>query len=422
MSAATGAVSRGAALWLVLLAALLTMLNFYDRYVISMVLQDLKGAFGLSDGQLGLLAGLGFAMVYSLASLPIARYADRGRHARVLGLSALVWSVMAGACGLATGFWSLLLARFGVGLGESGGAPTTQALVAQRISLRWQGTAFAVIGLAGAFGAFAARAGGGAIAHHYGWRAVFYSGAIIGVPLALLLLLTVRDRRAGEAVDRPHMRFRDAIRTFVGRPAYLWVCLGTSVASLTIYAQSAWMPTYLMRHFGLSSEQVGLTYGTISGVAMLIGVLVGGVVNDWLNRRDTRAPVFLFIFSFGLVGPLSIALLMAPTFPAALALSVPLTVIGMLWVSPSFALIQALSGRRLGATGSALYNMTINMVGQALGPTLAGWFSDLLTPRFGAQSLRYALIIEALAFIPGVIAFAMAMRTVRQDIAAANAD
>ena len=102
MSAATGAVSRGAALWLVLLAALLTMLNFYDRYVISMVLQNLKGAFGLSDGQLGLLAGLGFAMVYSLASLPIARYADRGRHARVLGLSALVWSVMAGACGLAT--------------------------------------------------------------------------------------------------------------------------------------------------------------------------------------------------------------------------------------------------------------------------------------------------------------------------------
>jgi MFS family permease len=423
MSAASETGSRQAALWLMLLAALLTMLNYYDRYVISMVLQDLKGAFALSDGQLGLLAGLGFAMVYSLASLPIARYADRGRHARVLGFSALVWSVMTGLCGLATGFWSLLLARFGVGLGESGGAPTTQALIAQRISRRWQGTAFAVIALAGTFGAFAAHAGGGWIAHHYGWRFVFYSGAVIGVPLALLLLLTVSDRgESGAPAERPHIGFREAIRMLFGRPAFLWLCFGFSVSSLYIYAQAAWMPTYLMRQFGLSSQQVGLSYGTVSGVGMMIGVLVGGIVNDWLNRRDTRAPVFLFIASFGLVGPLAILLLSARDYATVMALAVPLTVVGMIWVSPSFAVIQALSGRRLGATGSAIFNLALNLLGQALGPTLAGWLSDLLTPRFGAESLRYALIILALAFIPGVIACMRAMRTVRQDIATANAD
>src|SRR3546814_2382870 len=75
---------------------------------------------------------------------------------------------MTGLCGLAAGFWTMLFARFGVGIGESGGAPTTHAIVAETFSDKWRASALAAIGVAGAVGTSAAFAAGGYIARV--WR------------------------------------------------------------------------------------------------------------------------------------------------------------------------------------------------------------------------------------------------------------
>ena len=410
------------AIWLLLLASLLTALNFYDRYVISIVVQDLKTTFWLSDTQIGLLSGMAFALVYSIASIPVARYADGGRHARVLGVAALIWSAMAGACGLVTGFWTLLIARFGVGLGESGGGPTTHALIARNFGPNWRGTAFGVIGLAGTTGAIVALSGGGTIAHMFGWRTVFYMGAVLGIPIALILLLTVKDvRPADGAPAQPKMRFGEAMQSLRSRRAYVWLCVGMAMAALGPYGLTAWMPAYLMRHFDLNSQQVGTTYGFTVGIATLVGTVLGGVMGDWLNRRDVRAPLWLFIASFGLAAPVQIGVFMAKDYNPALFLAVIHAVIAMIWVSPSYAFVQALAGPKLGATGSAVYNMCLNLVGQALGPFLVGFFSDALAPAHGADSLRLALIIVTCSFVPGVACFVLATRTAKEDIAAANA-
>jgi MFS family permease len=330
---------------------------------------------------------------------------------------------MTALCGAATSFGTMVLARMGVGLGESGGAPTTQALVARRFSPRWRGTAFGVIGVAGATGAIVALSGGGTIAHLYGWRTVFYAGAVTGIPIALVLLLTVRDSAGAEVEVKPAaIPFSVALRTLVNRRAYLWTCAGLAFATLGPYGLVAWMPAYLMRQFHLDSQQVGATYAVSVGIATLIGVVLGGVIGDWLNRRDSRAPLYLLIASFGITAPLQIAVLLSNDYAAVLTLVIPQTVIAMLWVSPTYALIQALSGRRLGATGAAVYAMLINLIGQGLGPSLAGWLSDMLAPSFGEQSLRYALIIEVCSCFPGVIAFLIATRTAREDIAEASRD
>lgn len=419
---ATTRSSRAAKIYLLLLLSLLTALNYYDRYVISILVEDIKHEFTLSDSQIGILSGLAFAVIYSVAAVPIARFADGGRHARVLGLSALVWSLMTGACGMATGFWTFLLARFGVGLGESGGAPTTQALIARRFSARWRGTAFGIIGLAGATGSFAALGGGGAIAHAHGWRAAFYPGAIAGIVLALVLLLTVRDERTPSGISSPAMPLGEAMRILVRRRAYVWTCGGLSLASLGAYGALAWMPAYLMREFGLNSQQVGATYSVSVGIATLVGTLVGGVIGDWLTRRDVRAPFYLLAVSFGLAAPMAMTMLLSKTYGTALALTFPQVIVSMIWVAPAYAAIQALSGRRLGATGAAVFMMFINLIGQGLGPLAVGWLSDVLVPSLGKESLRYALVIGICPYFLGVIAFLFAARTARQDIADANAD
>src|ERR1041385_3601047 len=100
--------------WYVL--AILVVMNvfaFIDRGIIGTLGQAMKDDLRLSDTQLGLLGGLGFAIFYGLFGIPIARLADRANRSVILSCAVAFWSVMTAACGLAQSFWQLLAARVG---------------------------------------------------------------------------------------------------------------------------------------------------------------------------------------------------------------------------------------------------------------------------------------------------------------------
>jgi MFS family permease len=400
---------------------LATALNLYDRNLINILIEDLKHDLSLSDAQVGVLVGPAFALVYSVASIPIARYADRGRRVLVLGASLTVWSIMTGICGFAAGFWSMLGARLGVGVGESGSAPTTQAIVAETFPPERRGTAFAFLALPGAMGMVAALAAGGVIAHRYGWRIAYVASAIPGIILALIMFLTIREPVESSLAERkPPIPFREALHRLGSSKSFVWTCGGLAIAGLGTYGGMAWYPTYLMRRFGLNSSEVGTTYSIAVGCGMLFGILLGGIVGDWLSKKDGRAPFFMLAFSFGIAGPLSIAFLLMNNYRAAVGLAFPMTLITMSYVAPTSAAIQAMSGPRYRATGAAIFLLVLNLIGQGLGPFTIGWLSDFLEPAYGKDSLRIALLTSSATCLVGVVAFLLASRTARADIRAAN--
>src|SRR5262250_3183344 len=98
-----------------LLAILLTTLafNYVDRLALGLVMQDLKSDLHLSDTQLGLLTGFGFALFYSAMGIPIARWADRGDRVTILAVTTGLWCAMVALCGAARTFGQLLLIRIG---------------------------------------------------------------------------------------------------------------------------------------------------------------------------------------------------------------------------------------------------------------------------------------------------------------------
>jgi MFS family permease len=69
------------------------------------------------------------------------------------------------------------------------------------------------------------------------------------------------------------------------------------------------------------------------------------------------------------------------------------------YLGPTFAMIQTLAPLRMRAVWAAITLLVINLIGLGIGPTLVGVISDLFEPRFGDQSLRYALLVIA-AFTP----------------------
>src|ERR1700754_4423240 len=105
-------------------------LNFLDRTIFNVLIEPIKKEFALSDTMMGLLAGFGFVLVYSLLGIPIARVADRLNRRNIVAVALAFWSAMTALCGSASSVATLTLARIGVGIGESAGTPASQSMVA----------------------------------------------------------------------------------------------------------------------------------------------------------------------------------------------------------------------------------------------------------------------------------------------------
>lgn len=418
--AAPGVSSRSAITTLTILS-LVCLLNYYDRSLINILIEPIKRDLKLSDGQLGILTGLAFGLVYSLSAVPIARLADRFGRVRVLAVSLTLWSAMTGICGLVRSYPLFVAARFGVGLGEAGGLPATHAIVSEHFSKSRRGSALAVIAVMSGLGIAAGSALGGWVASRWGWRHAFFVGALPGLVIALLLALLVRDHRQSPAAAQgaPTTGFADAMLILIRRHAYVWLCVGYALGSVGSYAFQVWVQAYIMRRFDLDTAQVGSSFSLVYGAAIVFGLIIGGVIGDPLAKRDVRWPLWLLAICFGSAPPLIAGVLYAPTYFLTLGLLFVQVSIHILQTGPCYALVQNLAGPSLRSTGAALFLAVANLAGLGLGPTVTGWLSDRLGGG-SAQALGASILLVSLTFILAAIAFVIATRTVARDIAEAD--
>ena len=403
--------------------SIITVLNYYDRGVIAIVLQPMKSALNLTDTQIGLLSGLAFSVVYSLLGVPIARIADRGHRVTVLGAALAVWSLMTAACGFAGTVTTMFAARLGVGVGEAGGVPTTHALVADYFSGERRSSALSVIAIATALGGILGLFVGGLVSEHYGWRAVFWVGGAPGLLFACLAWLTVREPRRrlaqiGALLLAPisPVPLGVAVRMLWRRPSYGLVMTGLTIAYIGFYALQTWTPTYFIRTFHLSPGQIGPTYALLTGVPQLIGMLIGGVIVDRWILKDRRAPVWILIGTFSLTIPLSLTIYLAHDLKVALAAAVLNALVSGVFVGPTYALIQGLAGHKIRATAVAIFMLVLNLVSLSLGPVVAGYVSDRLAAIVGNDSLRWSLCAMLLAYAVSLPFFVLSAGRVRADL------
>src|SRR6476660_2425325 len=86
------------------------VINFLDRQLLSILAKPIQDDLGVTDGQLGLISGLYFALFYCVLAIPIGWFADRTNRVRVLAFACSVWSAATMACGLAATYPQLALA------------------------------------------------------------------------------------------------------------------------------------------------------------------------------------------------------------------------------------------------------------------------------------------------------------------------
>src|SRR5580692_11913299 len=186
------------------LLALLTAiyaLNFLDRTIFNVLIEPIKKEFSLSDTAMGLLAGFGFVLFYSLLGIPIARLADRLNRRNIVAAAFAFWSTMTFFCGMAQSVTTLALARIGVGLGESAGTPASQSILADLFSKNERPRALGIYAIGTYLGVFLGYFIGGWVNQHYGWRMAFFSAGLPGIALAAVMWLTVSEPKRGAMAE-----------------------------------------------------------------------------------------------------------------------------------------------------------------------------------------------------------------------------
>ena len=120
--------------------------------------------------------------------------------------------------------------------------------------------------------------------------------------------------------------------------------------------------------------------------------------------------------------PLAFGVYLSPTSTAAFLFLVPVSVFGGAYLGPPFAMTQGLARPEMRAVASAILLFVINLIGLGLGPTLVGYLSDGLEPRYGVESLRHALLwVVVIGAAWSILHYLLAARTLRRDLEAKNA-
>jgi MFS family permease len=399
------------------LLTLIYALNFLDRTIFNVLIEPIKKEFSLSDTAMGLLAGFGFVLFYSLMGIPIARVADRLNRRNIVALALAFWSTMTLFCGMAQSVTTLALARIGVGIGESAGTPASQSVVADLFNKNERPRALGVYAIGTYLGVFLGYFIGGFVNQHYGWRMAFFAAGLPGLVLAAVLWLTVTEPRRGamaetfapEPLGRT-LAFLASQRTFV------IILIGFCLTSYTNYATSAWIPPFLARVHHLGSAEIGSYAGTFKGLFGMAGTLVGGLVVAQISQRDDRWKLWAPAFTSGLAGPVFAVCMLTPSFPIMVAALALTSFLVGFHLGPIFAIAQTVARPSMRALATSIILLISTCFGQGIGPLAVGVINDALKDSYGADAVRYSLLSAALTTTLGALLFAFAARSIRRDI------
>jgi MFS family permease len=410
-------------------------LNLLDRQIINILGEPIKRDLGLHDWQLGALSGLSFALLYSVAALPIARLADRSNRVRIIGAAILAWSFFTAACGMAGNFIQLLLLRIGVGVGEAGGAPPSQSLIADAYPPERRSGALAIFSLGSPLGASVGLVGGGMLAGLIGWRWTLIAAGVPGLIVGALVLLTLRDPRSVRPVARHDIpTLGTALAVLLSRRSFLWMALGGALLAFVNYGAMAFAGSFYLRNHLPELTQlgdaigqkplgvIGLGLGVLGSIGGVLGSIVGGRLGDRIGMRDVRALALIPAVGAVLCASSYVVMFTLPSALWSLVTFAVASFFSTMWWGPGTLGMQRLAGSHGKATALAVALFLNSAIGMSFGPLLIGMASDAFAPTMGqGEGLRLGILCGLSAGLLSGLAYWLASRRIAQEIGDAEA-
>jgi MFS family permease len=389
---------------------IVVMFTVLDRQVLALLIDPIKQDFGISDSVAALLIGLAFSLPYGIIGIPVARLADSGNRRNLIAASIAVWSVCTAACGLAQGYLSLLIARMGIGAGESGYGPASWSIATDYWPREKVAFATAAMGFGATLGSGLALFLGGAVLHFVAgmsalhvpglgiirpWQWTFFIVGLPGLLWALVVLTSKEPPRRGlipgKKVENVPIAevvkwLRDDWRT------YLAAIGGFGFRAVMLVVPLTWTATLLHRQFDWDLAKIGMTVGTVTLLINPIGLMVGAKLSERWNRQGRKDADLRIVFYSLLVNiPVMTLAPLMPTPYLVIAMNGLAQFIIYVTFGPSVASFQVITPNRIRSQIGSLTQFCNNVVAQALSPLLVALCTDYIF--HDDHALKYSMSI-----------------------------
>jgi len=344
------------------LLAVGTMINYLDRTVLGIAAPSMTKELGIDAATMGLVFSA-FSWTYAAAQIPGGIFLDRFGSKRTYFLSVVFWSAFTLLQGFAGGLTSLLTFRFGLGVSEAPCFPTNSRIV---------GTWFPQQERARATGTYTVGEYVGLaflspllfwLLASYGWRSLFIVVGVVGLLFGAVWWLRYREPQDSRTVNREELDYIAAGGGLAKQRQMIGACLGQFAGNSTLVFFLTWFPTYLATERHMGWLKVGF-FAVMPFIAASIGVMLGGIVSDWLLRRTGSANI-------ARKGPIIAGLLLASTIitanyvegDAAVIAILSIAFFGQGMVGLGWTLISDIAPRNyMGLTGG-VFNLMANLAG-----------------------------------------------------------
>jgi MFS family permease len=333
---------------------------------------------------------------------------------------------MTALCGLTQTYYQLLFARIGVGVGEAGGTAPSQSLLADRFPVRMRSFASSIFALGAAIGVAVGSTVGGWLNDQYGWRHALLLFGLIGLPVALLVGVTMREPPRG-AFDQAQptagkSTLRETFAFIAGQKSAIHILIGATVSTFWGWGIMWWLNAYLVRSYHVTVGQAGAILGPMNGYGGAAVILLTAWLVFVNGKRDPRRDTWLVSATIVVATVPGIWMFLTDSLELTQWLLWIFIPLNYLYLGPTFGMLQNLVPAQMRGLIIAILLFVANFANLVIAPELIGAASDVVAARIAdpQESLRYVLLGTAFTGIWAAWHYFAAAKHLKADFARAG--
>ena len=386
------------------------LLNYIDRQVLYAVFPLIKTDFHLSDTALGFL-GSAFMLCYMCSAPLLGWLGDRGSRIRLASWGVAVWSVATAMSGIAPGYRSLLAARTIVGIGEASFGTVSPGLLSDFFPKERRGRILSYFYLAIPVGSALGYLLGGLLGQNFGWHVAFLMVGAPGLVLAIVLgFLREPARESDNGTGRSKRKALDTgYMSFFRNRSFVVNTLAMAAMTFAMGGLAQWIPTFLYRVYHLDVARGNTLFGAITVAAGIAGTLAGGRLGDYFQKKSDRGYLLVSGWGFLIGTPIAVYTITTTSLQGCLTAMFFAEFFLFFNTGPLNTVIVNVSPHSCRAMAFAINIFFIHALGDAVSPTILGWFSDM-------WGLRRALLTTPVAIALAAVFCMLCTRYIGQDM------
>ena len=400
--------SRAYAWYVLGLLTTINFVNYVDRLVVVGIYDDLRRLFALSDAQLGSLT-TAFFTVHALTTIPFGWAADRWDRRRILALGIIAWSLATLASAYAVGYLSLAVLIGLIGLGEAAYGPVANSLLCEVFRPAEKARTVAIFNGAMFVGACVGIGIGGWFGFPLAYKVVAVPGLFLGVAAYFLDVPRVRQG--------PHLRPSEGkLASLFGGMALImkirtlrWMLGAGILISFAAGGYITWFTDFIIAYKGMPATKAGVVIAAIVLTGGSMGVVIGGLVADELQRHCRFGRTLTIAIGFAASVPFALGAIFIDRGWMFFASSWLLMFFLPWYTGPMGAVVDDVVDDTHANIAQASFSFMLHLLGSGPAALLVGIAATY-------WNKRYALLLPTAASALGVAFCLVACRYVARDM------